>query len=48
MSDLDIIFACSDAGIHVDGSREGALNLYNNVDYNNKIKIVQKDFVKRY
>ncbi len=46
MSDLDIIFACSDAGIHVDGSREGALNLYNNVDYNNKIKIVQKDFVK--
>lgn len=46
MRDLDIIFACCDAGVHVDGASNGAYKLYEEIDYKNKKIIKQNNFIK--
>ena len=46
MSKLDIIFACSDAGIHIDGAKDGCKKLYDEIKYDNKYLLMQKDFNK--
>ncbi len=46
MNNLEIIFACSDAGIHVDGAKDGAYKLYNKIEFKNKILLYQEKFTK--
>lgn len=47
MKDLDIIFACEDAGVHVNGAAVGAYKLYENTSGNKKI-VKQKEIIKSY
>lgn len=44
MKNLDVIIASSDAGVHVNGSSNGAIKLSNDINYKSILK--QKEFIK--
>lgn len=44
MKDIDIICACSDLGLHIDGSNNGPLQLISKININNNIINIKKIF----
>ena len=48
MNKLDIILACEDLGVHVDGSDEGPKRIAKDLNLNDTILVEKKDYVKEH
>ena len=48
MNKLDIILACEDLGVHVDGSDEGPKRIAKDLNLEDAIKVEKKDYVKEH
>ena len=48
MNKLDIILACEDLGVHVDGSHEGPKRIAKDLKFEDTIVVEKKDFVKEH